>query len=510
VYKRYYFLLICMLITSILLCACQKEEVPVQKSTEIPTEELNIFILGDAFTVFYASENKKEVIYTTYMNLGEYESTICYGEEGFLFYDAFNQYQQQNGIRLNLHWYQYPDELEKALLTMDKEELPDIIITNYSTTGDFYQYMKQGFFYDITSYTEAEELYTSDEYYNLVLEAGRLNGKQYILPILFNIDTLMGCEKNWNILELNEKTAESHEQLMNVVLQAQRERQLQEVIGQWIAYTAYYTPYALYDAAGERWIDYEKENVSLNKQRFYQMAEFYRNFLQEQFGEVQIGQDLLWEKTKHMEARKATEKYMEEYIDNKGCIIEGGGAFQGFIHNAAAQAWYYESRYQDMGEEFRLMAIPGAAQGTTAHVSCFGGVLSTSKHPEEAYNFLRYLMDTEIFCGFGISVNKENVSKMLANLSKLEYELRYGCQPLKEDGTPYTGDGDYIIHPMTKETKESLEKMLENITSVSLPDWPVYEILRKQLEKYGKGEISVEIAYETAYHQLENYLKERK
>ena len=64
-----------------------------------------------------------------------------------------------------------------------------------------------------------------------------------------------------------------------------------------------------------------------------------------------------------------------------------------------------------------------------------------------------------------------------------------------------------MIHPMSEQTKEKLEGMLERISSVSLPDWPVYEILWKQLESYGKEEISLETAYETAYQQLESYAK---
>lgn len=498
-------LIACLLMLSLLL-GCQSTQTS-RRTVEDSAEKLSIYILGDATTEHFVSEDKTNIFYTTLMHLGEYCSTVCYGEQGFLFYDAFHQYEEQTGIELDLHWYRYPDELGNALLSADKSELPDLIITNYTSTADFYRYMKEGFFYNLTPYTEEEGLYTQQEYYNSVLEAGCLNGEQYILPIIFNIDTVMGNADNWQRLGLRFDTAQTHEEFLNLLLQAQREKQVKEVAGHFLTEIALYTPYILYDSAAEKWVDYETEEVQLDRSRFSKMAEFYRNFLEEQFDEVKAGEDLSWAHTKHIETMLAVVGHAEEYLDEKGCILEGGGAFQSTLHSAAAQAWYYESRYQDMGKSFALEAIPGKDQGVTAHVSYFGGVLSTTKYPQAAYDFLRYLMDAEFFCGFGLSVNRENTERILEELTGLEYELRYGLQSTQEDGTPYKTENDYTVHPMSEQTREKLEGMLERISSVSLPNWPVYEILWKQLESYGKGEISVEEAYETAYQQLEAYLK---
>ncbi len=498
-------LVICLLMLSILL-GCQKTQTS-RRPVEDSVEKLNIYILGDATTEHIMSENKTNVFYTTLMRLGEYCSSVCYGEQGFLFYEAFQQYEEQTGIELELHWYRYPDELEKALASAGKNELPDLIITNYTSTADFYRYMKQGLFYDLTPYTEEEELYTQQAYYNSVLEAGRLGGKQYILPILFNIDTVMGNTDNWQRLGLQFEKAQTHEEFMNFLLNAQQQKETAETAGQFLTEIALYTPYIVYDSAGETWIDYETGEVQLDAARFGQMAEFYRNFLLEQFDEVTSGEDLSWAHTRHIEAMRAIAGHTEEYLDDKGCIVEGGGAFQSALHSAAAQAWYYESRYQDMGRSLALEAIPGKDQGVTAHVSYFGGVLSTTQYPQASYDFLRYLMDAEFFCGFGLSVNRDTTASMLKHLTELEYELRYGMQATQADGTPYKSSDDYVIHPMSEQTKEKLEGMLERISSVSLPDWPVYEILWKQLESYGKEEISLETAYETAYQQLESYAK---
>lgn len=507
--RQYHLFLACLLIITVILGGCRSEKLGSADShTSENAEELRVFILGNALRVFYAEEDREEVLYTTYMSLGDYESTVCYGSEGFLYYQALKDYEEQSGVKLKLSWYQYPEQLEEALFTLDKSELPDLIITDFSSFGDFDRYMKQGIFYDLTPYTEEEGLYTEQKYYNTVLSAGKMDGKQYVLPLLFTVDTIMGSEENWARLDLHLENAETHEELMNALLHEQQEKEVEEVVGQWFAPVAYYTPGALYNGAGEKWVDYEKECVQLDQKRFYQMAEFYRNFLAEQFKEVKSGERLSWAEAKHLESVRGKWGEIDEYLTEKGCIIEGGASMPGLIHNAAAQAWYYENRFRDRKESFMLIPIPGQNQGVTAHVLHLGAVLSTCEKPQAAYHFLRYMMDAELFEVFGIPVNKERAEQMLTGLTELEYELRWGCQALQEDGSPYTSEDDYTLKPMSSETKAILHNMLENISSASLPRYPVYEILREQLESYAKGEISMEQAYEQAYNGLEIYLKE--
>lgn len=490
------------------LFGCQ---VAQEKTNEVFVQEdspeaLDIFLVGDGVTVLHQSDNTRSEYYTTMMTVGEFDALpTVFGEEGFVFYDALQKYEQQTGIEIRLHWYRYPELMEEALETLSETEKPDLILTNFTSKADFYQYMQQGMFYDVTDYAEQEGVYTGNQYYNIVLEAGKLNGKQYILPIMFNIDTVMGSEENLRNSGLYLENMENHSDMMNLILKAQQKQTVDEVIGQFVSGVTYYTPHILYAAAGEEWIDYETGEIHLDEERFKKMAAFTKSFLYEQFGTLKSGEKLSWADTKHMKVWRAVMGYMEDYLNKKGCIVEGGSSFQTFLHSAMTQAWYYESRYTDLGETFTVMAMPGENGGTTAHVSYFGGVLSTTKYPKASYDLIRYLMDQEFFYGFGISVNCCNAERALEDLTSFEYVLRPGLQSLKEDGTPYENKSDYAVHPMSYKTKEQLKQMLEKVDRVSLPNWPVFEILWEQLESYSKGEITVEEAYQKSCEYLQAY-----
>lgn len=508
--KKFGYVMLMLILVLCCLTGCQTRE----KTKEVLVEEekpetLDVFLVGDGVTVFHQTDQTEDVFYTTMMTLGEFGATpTVYGEEGFVFYDAIKKYEQQNDLEVKLHWYRYPEMLESDLNKLPESEWPDLILTNFTSKADFYRYMQQGMFYDTTPFTEMEGLYDENQYYNVVLKAGQLDGQQYILPIMFNVDTIMGSEENWNNNGLYLEDIDTHTDMMNMILQAQQKQEVDELVGQFVSGVTYYTPYILYAASGEQWIDYTTGEIHLDEAKFREMGEFSKNFLKEQFGQVKSGEQLSWADTKHMEVWRLVMGYMEDYLNKKGCIVEGGGGFQTFLHSAMAQAWYYESRYKDLGETFTIKAIPGSEGGTTAHVSYFGSIMRTTKYPKASYDLIRYLMDQEFFGGFGIPVNRENAETMLEGFTSLEYVLRPGFQELQEDGTPYESKEDYTIHPMSKETKEELSEMLDNIDTVSLPNWPVFEIIWEQLESYGKGEIAIEKAYENAYKQLTAYMEE--
>lgn len=190
-----------------------------------------------------------------------------------------------------------------------------------------------------------------------------------------------------------------------------------------------------------------------------------------------------------------SETYLDEFLGDIGCFVEGGSSRQINLHTAGAQAWYYGSRYQDVEEEFELYAIPSIKGGTTAHVNYFGAVLPSSDYPEAAFYFLKYLMDSEIDPFFGLSVNRELTEKQLDYYVNTTYLMRHGLKITLEDGELPDSPRDYVIQPMKEETKEKLLTIIDDIESVTLPSWPVYFIIDTQIQKYAKGESTLEDAY---------------
>lgn len=501
----------------LMLCACHEVEEAESSNLmeEMPKADvLNVFVVGDFVKMVSENEESNEQenndFYTTMISLGEYNgNAVKPGEEGFLYYDAFKSFEEETGIKLQVHWFTYPELMEEEWNNLKEEEKPDIILSNAtSRDADYYLYMKQNKFQDISTYAMDEGLYNNDLYYEEILQAGRFEEKQYILPLLFNIDTIMGSESTLNRIELYLYNAENHSEVIDMLVDAQKKEQINEVVSQYVSGMTNYTPYILYDAAGEKWIDYETGIASLDKKTFEEMGMFYKAFLEEQFGDLSEFESFPWAYSKHMEIWRITGDYagyvpITDVLMDKGCIVEGGGSFQTHLHSAAAQARYYESRYNDNNENFVLMALPDTNGRTTAHVTYFGGVTAECEYPADAYHFLRYLMDQETFYQVGLSVNREITKKQLDIMESEEFTIYPGLQM----GNEFMEDVAYTMKPMSKETRNKIDTMLHNIGTVGLPDWPVYSIIQKQLESYCKSEKNIEEAYSTALEELQDYIE---
>lgn len=501
-----------ILISSCFLISCRQISGSEFSSGEEQPEALNVFIVSDTVHVYGLEEYSDEVYYTTMMTLGDFFSTTTqHGSKGHMFYDAFEEYQEQTDIQLKLHWYEYPELMEADLEALDEADLPDLILSNFTSRNDYARYMAEGMFYDLTELCEQWEMYSGGSYYQSILHGGEYQDKQYILPILFNVDTVMGAKRYWAESGLYLNNTENMGEILDMLIDAQQEKSKDQTAVQFVEASPSYLPYILYGSSGEQWVDYENGTVNLDQTIFEKMCRFYTQFLNEQLKEEDIvsGEPLSWAKSKNLGIIMSinNDVQLDEYLEDMGCILEGGGAFKAHLHSAAAQAWYYESRYRDLGEDFVLAALPGKNGGTTAHISYFGAVLQTTKYPEAAFRFLRYLMDEEVPAFFGISINRENALKQMDYLTSTTYRLRPGTQIPLEDGRVPDSQADYVIQPMSGQTKEQLLSMIDEIETVSLPNWPVYAIIEKQLQSCAKGEIEPAEAYQNTLEGLKEYLQ---
>ena len=508
---------ISLFISCLILClfiGCQSEQAesePEIGPREKLAEELDIYIISDSVHRIYQSEEREDMYYTTFMTLGDFSHIpTTYGYEGFLYAKAFEDYQEETGTNLNITWFEYEEYMKEALLAEETEK-PDLILATFASHEDYYLYMDQEMFYDLTALFDKNEIYTSGKYNTQVLSGGKLYDRQYIMPLLFNVDTIMGAKSMWQDINLHLEDAQTHSDIMDSLIYAQKQGEVEQVATQFAQATAFYLPYMLYQGSGEQWIDYENKTVNLDEDRFQRMCEFYQQYVREQIPEsdIQQGGKIPWHKSKQLQVDLAigNEVQLNDFLGEIGCFVEGGGAFQLLLHSAAAQAWYYESRYRDMEEEFQIIPLYGEDGGTTAHISYFGAVMRSSEHPEAAFQFLQFLMDAEVEPFFGLAINRENLEKQLEYLNTTAYELRPGLQMPLEDGEQPESPADYVVSPMSTETKEALEDMIDNIEAVTMPNWPVYMILQAELESYAKDEITMEEAYQNALSGLQAYIQ---
>ena len=499
------------------MMAChKKEQEEVTSDTNIDnienieeeTDVLDVYIVGDAVHSYSEASAESGVFYTTFMALGEYFGTPTeFGVEGFIYHDAIERYQKETGKEVKIHWFQWPEHLEEEL---EDDVQADVIISTFTSMNDYYLYMDRGMFYDLTPLFEQNEIYTSEKYYNQVLKGGELGQRQYIVPLLYNIDTIMGSEESLARAALHVQDVQNYQEFLDALLYAQNQNQVDQTVFQYNSISASYLPHMIYSAVGKKWIDYDNWSVNVDQETFTKMCSFYEEFLQEQFGEENIlgGKELSWAESYEIQIKNSimNDVQIDEFLPDFGAVMQGGGSFQTYLHSAAAQAWYYESRYDDLNESYVMRSIPNENGNVTAHISYFGAVMNSSDQLEEAFGFLKYLMDSEVEPFFGLSINKENTEKQLDYLTSTSYRIRPGLKVKLEDGKVPDSDGDYVIQPMSEDTRNVLETALAQIEWATLPNWPVYNLIYEQMLSCAKGELTSEEAYENVISGMNEYI----
>ena len=126
-------LILFVLLGTLLLFGCQSEQAesePEIGPREKLAEQLDIYIVSDAVHRIYQSEEREDMYYTTFMTLGDFSHIpTTYGYEGFLYAQAFEDYQEETGTNLNITWFEYEEYMKEALLAEETEK-PDLILSS--------------------------------------------------------------------------------------------------------------------------------------------------------------------------------------------------------------------------------------------------------------------------------------------------------------------------------------------------------------------------------------------
>lgn len=451
--------------------------------------------------------------YTDYA-LGEFMSIqTAYGEEGYIYKTMLEEYQRENEVELDIEYFDYSDDLDAQLVRdLKNGTLPDLIIENSINYNDAYALLDADILLDLSSYVEEDGLYDNDEYYNEVLRAGQYQGQQMILPLSFNMSTIMSSKESLSQYNIDLSEADLQEMLVQFAGQANRMQQgdaAQELLAQFVSPSGDFPIFMLLAAGGGALVDYEEKTVELDQEFYKYVAEFYKQFARQEMGSLEAvieqGTQLGLAGSVH-DQRMGTAMRFQDLYRTTAAFIEGGSCGNTFIHSFAAQANYYESAYTDVGEEFCLYGIPTYNNGNeyTPMITSYGAVMVDTKHPKEAYDFLKYMMDQPYFMHFDLSVNRSATEQMLNELCNTTYEIiqmrGYFDIPDLELAT------DYEMKPMSEETEEMIVYLLDHMGEATLNNCPVFWKVQENMLMYVIGECSLEESYQACLVDLHEYL----
>lgn len=526
-------LVICLMLTGCSGRVPRKDTTSVGSAEEKP-ESLKVYLTGDEM---WSVITRKVLFYfSSYTIGGMYPVFMEYGNDGHILHDALEKFEAETKIHLDIQYFHLKSEMEEQLaIDRKRGTMPDVILLDdYSHGGwdkkdSLYRFMGSDWFYDVTPFMEEEGIYNSQEYYNGVLEAGLWQEKQLLLPIQFNLSTLYAAKEDMGELGIFLQKDMSWEEMLQQLETACTEVSDKVEAVDYLESQAglEMITAALWQASGAFPVDYEKQEVTLDREVFEDMAEFYKQYLKMEYRDqwdqcmkqvagyteeakedwnLRMGE--IWALGDNRDAGNIERAAINDWVSNGVFYLEGGNSRQVQYHSFIGQGAYLDTIYRDMQKNMEIFGIPQAEDDNsyTALIQLCGGVMKETEHPYYSYLFLKYLMDQSYFPYCTISVNRKATEEMLDTLCTLEYELDplYGMF----EGVDKKADQTIVIKPLSEELRGDIESMLDHIGGGVLPSFSVYMPIMTHLKAYALEYEDMDTAYENAMIGLETHLEE--
>ena len=540
-------LLLFLLVLTLLLGACtstrefeEKTESEIQaeiENEEKPTE-LTVYAVGDSVFLRKLGGTEAFKYYITSYTIGPFGPlTNAIREYGHMLYGPLERYEQEAGINLNVQFFQNMETMETQIVKDKKEgKRPDVVIGDYSgwsmatKYNNIYRLIYNGWFMDMMPYLEQDQVYVSDEYYNEVLEAGVLGGRQYALPLSFNMNAIFSSKEDMEeigvAIEEGMDSAQLLEQLTQACVLAEEGELVVDNLSSWSVPTTLIQDY--WESTGCSVVNYENGEVAVDRQLFEDIALCFKEYLRMNIIEdwdtvLDEGKSILnsslWDAYgtpgdfETLDQNILGGDLMKEMAlerMNQGVFFYENSTITSQVHSLPGQCVAMDSLYKDLQEERVMVSVPRYKEKDQymAQVQMYGCISAETKYPYHCYQLLKYLLDQEYDPYYVIPVKKVNTQAMLDKLSDTTYTLHLWLGAGWDYDVDFSKNLEtYTLQPLGEDLRHQLQHMLNNIGGASLPEASVYVPLVWHMEAYAFELETMDEAYENACADLEKHMK---
>lgn len=437
-----------------------------------------IIIYLACLVVLSACGKNSESVSSDADNKEEDVIVVYYTKEHPFYQAALEAYQKTKHVSLELHAFETEEELAKQYTAEGLSgDGADVLLLSNTSSLDAEKLVTENVCLDLTEYIEQDETYKKEDYFEIVMDAGKAEEKQYILPITFDMGFALTrntvSELCGNILTDDVDCYEFYKELL--VCQQLLYDSAEIRLG--ICFTSDsaedFLLYA-YHTSGLKLTD--GKTVSVDSEQLRALCDF-----------VKAGQ----------EEFQAKYEEMRNSGSNSATLV----GYQLLYGNPAAivrqQEYAYEAMFQ---ENINFYMFPEeTAGGYKATVRDFGFVNAKSSCPKAAYKLLRYLMDYDFYnlgvvYTAGTPVSRNIFESQFQNLSTI---------------TKITaGNRTMTVSPMSEELIEKIEKQMSQITSADLPHSDMEQIFIETMTDYINGIADFDSCYQQMCSRLNLYLRE--
>ena len=394
--------------------------------------------------------------------------TVYRVESDALYMSALDTYQKENPdleIKTFPTYQEMKDQLNTELMS---GKGPDVLLYNslYSES-DPLKLADSGAFLSLDEYVKG---LSDDEYFGTILEAGKIEGTQYLLPLSWNVPLAytsqsLAKEQNYldqivfDILPAEAKRLESDSEASPCSIQFGRTDGINFVA----------------EMAGTPVINHNGE-ITIDQESFRHVAELTK---------------LLVESNSKINAQKygndfaSVGSHYSFFLENYS-----------FMHNLR---FYQVVFHTAFNEDVMMYPIQQPDGGVTAQVINYGAVNANSRNPDGAWNLLKAIADAPCTMDYG-KYEKNNIYYTPVNVSAYEECVKeLFLQRAKIKNTR---------EALNEENSEILRAFPEKVTSALIPNPSVGALVQDCMDPYLTGDKDFESCYQELMSKLALYLDE--
>ena len=371
---------------------------------------------------------------------------------------------------------------------------PDLILLNRDSGIDAVRMAEMGLLENFAEYIEKDTTYDAENYYGNVMNAGIVNGGQYVLPMSFYVPFLVSSEETmarYGILMPEQPTWEDIFSALRTNAEDLAKDDEHCALA-WLGNNSagvYRTPLLLGIAGYD---------VTLHG------AEGLLNDGARAALDFQIAINDDYEKSKPIvEAYRAMRPYHSDFVgnftgENFAEAVLTATFPMGMMH-MADEARFYDMMYQTvLWQKTRLIPLPTQADPNSYHafvsLAAIIPVTAEDGAKQSAYEMVRTLMDSDSLAHLrgkhSIAVSRAVTQRYLEEIAK---------------DSAGRSAGDLTIEPLSEELKNQIQDVLDNISGASLTRKWVEEILANHGMLYQQGRFGYEEFVEEVTMALNDY-----
>lgn len=320
--------------------------------------------------------------------------------------------------------------------------------------------------------------YQEEKYYSCMINAGKFDGKQYILPLSFNMTQYYADSSLIDTYYPELQDGYDMQKLLQALKkECVRTQNEPYYMGAMFTGQTNYPVYMIIEESQKSILNYEEKQVALDRDMMKEMMELWK----------------LW-----AECNKSEEilgKYGKDLsiLTHYSFMSDGTSMFNAVRHNVSQYA------ISDIKPYLYMMPAWDQQDSYMAYITEFGGINKNSSHPKEAYDFLRTVMDYQVVYNF----NKFD-SSLYYNLPVNKTILSSALQLVSTQ----KGMGKFDIRPLPKEYIEQIEEVLEHIDTAVIRNPKAEAIIKEVTMPYFTGEQEFDTCYTTLENRLKLYMAE--